>query len=76
MRPKPKNSQFMELGMIMTGVSKNATVAYSVSMEYPGGVTTGLAASLPNEVIRVLKRARPGNGRHTATNCELLLPRI
>ena len=42
---------------------------------HPPGVTTSLVASLQNETPRVLKRARPDNDRHTATNRELRLRR-
>lgn len=47
------------------------------SIEDAGAVIRqhGPGASLQNEAPRVLKRSRPGNGRHKATNSELLLHR-
>ena len=41
----------------------------------PAGVVSAPAASLQNEVRRVLKRSRPENRRHRATNYELVLHR-
>ena len=41
----------------------------------PEGVISAPTATLQNEVRRVLKRSRPGSGRHRATNYELVLHR-
>src|SRR6266540_4440523 len=48
---------------------------HAIDPTNPAGVTTGPAASPQNEALRVLKRSRPGNGCHIATNSELLLHR-
>jgi hypothetical protein len=53
-----------EITLLSSNLTGMQIQQHAIDPTNPAGETTGPVASLQNEAPRVLKRSRPGNGRH------------